>query len=244
MSTTRPALVLPLLLAASACAENSVRVPGRTVEGSGSSAVETREVSGFRKVAYSLPGELTIVRGDAGEVRIEADDNLVPRIETRVRNGVLEIGSGGSTLRPSGPLRVRLTTPALEGVIATGAGSVDAPGLRGEEVSVTLAGSGDVRAHDLETARLRVDVAGSGNAVLSGRASRQVLTIAGSGDVDAVEVASDAVEATIAGSGSARVHARERIRANLVGSGSVLYRGDPEISTTRVGSGTVTRLEP
>jgi hypothetical protein len=237
-------LLLPLLLAATAgCGTVSGR-SGVTVEGSGTPASETRTPSGFHSVAYALPGELTITLGDAEGMRIEADDNLLPHIETRVRNGVLEIGSGRDQLRPRGPLRVHLDARALRRVVAAGSGSVEAHALRADELALAVAGSGSLRAHDLQASVLQVDVAGSGNVELSGRAPRQVLKIAGSGQLDALEVQSESIEASIAGSGSARVHASERINANLVGSGSVSYRGDPEVSTRRVGSGNVTRLDP
>lgn len=231
------------LLALAACGDLSIRSTP-AVDGSGTAAADTREVSGFRAVSFAIPGELTIVRGDAEGVRIEADDNLLPLIETRVRDGVLEIRSGAGRLEPRSPLRVWVTARALEAVTAAGSGSVEAHGLRGGELALTVAGSGSVRAHDLQADLLRSEVAGSGSVEVAGRAPRQVITIAGSGGLDALGLESDVVDARIAGSGSARVHARERISARIAGSGSVLYRGDPEVSATRAGSGSVRRLEP
>ena len=60
-------------------------------QGSGKVVTETRQVSGFDRVALSGIGNLTITQGDKESLKIEAEDNILPRIETTVQNRTLII---------------------------------------------------------------------------------------------------------------------------------------------------------
>jgi hypothetical protein len=234
--------VLPLLLLVVAC---NVGGTTTTVDGSGSAATETREVSGFRSVSFALPGTLHFEHAEEPTLRIEADDNLLPHVVTRVRDGDLRIGPEENTrLQPRSPLRVYVSAPAIEAIRTAGSGSVEAPNLRATTFSLTIAGTGDAHLSNLQADVLEVQLAGSGNVEMSGRTRRQVLQLAGSGGVDALELESDSLDANVIGSGSAVVRVRDWISANLVGSGSVSYAGDPEVTSRSVGSGRVNRLDP
>jgi hypothetical protein len=182
-----------------------------TVEGSGAAASETREVADFRSVSFALPVTLFLEQADAPTLRIEGDDNLLPHVVARVRNGELRIGPGENTrLRPQTPLRVVVSAPELETIRNAGSGSVEAPNLGAAELSLTLAGSGDAHLPNLQAEVLRVQVAGSGGVEITGRVRRQVLSLAGSAGVEARELESDSLDVNIAGSGSATVRVRER----------------------------------
>jgi len=230
-------------LLAVAFAGCSFDVGRATVAGSGVQAEETRSVAAFTSVGFALPGTLVIEQQEGTSVRVEADDNLLDHIVTEVRDGALRVGPAeGVRLRPSGPLRVFVTTPILTSIESAGSGSVEAPNFRVGDLSVSLAGSGSARLPNLEAELLKVSAAGSGDVHVSGKARRQVISLAGSGGVDAQDLESESVEASIAGSGSALVHVRDRLTANLVGAGTVRYRGDPQVSSSTVGRGRVERL--
>ena len=64
--------------------------PG-TVRGSGQVVEEERPVSGVTGVELATFGDLTIELGDEEELRIEAEENLIPYFDTEVRGGVLVI---------------------------------------------------------------------------------------------------------------------------------------------------------
>jgi hypothetical protein len=232
--------LLPLLLT-TACTIGGSQT---TVEGSGTGAAEARDVSDFRSVSFALPGTLLLEQGEAMSVRIEGDDNLLPHIVTRVRNGDLQIGPEENTqLVPRTPIRVYVSAPIIEAIQHAGTGSVEAPNLRASELSVTVAGTGGARLPNLQAELLRVQLAGSGSLEVSGRARRQVLALAGSGGVEARDLESDSLEANVVGSGSATVNVRDQISANLIGSGSVNYTGTPQVTSRTVGSGRVNRLQ-
>jgi len=214
-----------------------------SVDGSGTAASEERATGEFSSVRFALPGVLVLEQGSPTRVTVESDDNLLEHVSTEVRQGTLRIGSGNTRLHPRSPLRVVVRGPEFQSIESAGSGIVEAAGLRGSGLTLSLAGSGDAFLPDLEVDELRVRVAGSGSVEMSGRAAHQVLSLAGSGEVEARSLASESAEASLAGSGSAWLNVTERLTANLVGSGSVNYLGDPEVTSRTLGSGRVTRID-
>ena len=63
-----------------------------TIRGSGNITKESRQVSGFREVSVRGSGHLSITQGEIESLEIECDDNLLPYIQTIVRNEILKIG--------------------------------------------------------------------------------------------------------------------------------------------------------
>ena len=80
-------LSLLAILAISLTACNRVQVSfggANAVVGSGKVVSETREVSGFTSVSVSGSGQAQITVGDSDSLVIEAEDNILPLIETSV----------------------------------------------------------------------------------------------------------------------------------------------------------------
>lgn len=83
MSRCWPVVVAVLVAAGAGCA---------VVRGSGNVVTEQRQVSGFNCIDLSGSGKLIIAQGSSEGLTIEAEDNIIGRIETSV------ISSGCLTL--------------------------------------------------------------------------------------------------------------------------------------------------
>ncbi|NIO70352.1 MAG: hypothetical protein GTN71_15330 [Anaerolineae bacterium] len=215
------------------------------VRGSGSVVEEDRAVSGFTGVALLEGiGELTIKGGERESLRIEAEDNLMPYLETEVRNGVLEIDvQDGVNLNPTRPVRFYLTVKELDTIVLSGSGDIEAPDLEAKRFSVTISGSGDVEMGDLSADILNVTINGSGNLdIAGGRVEEQDITISGSGEYQAGGLNSGSVEITISGSGNATIWATDSLDVRVSGSGSVNYYGNPRTTFSGSGSGKLRSL--
>jgi hypothetical protein len=95
----------------------------QTVNGSGKVIDEAREVSGFDQVEVCCGMELYLTQGNRESLRIQADDNFMEEIETRIVNGRLEIGYRQETnvsYRPSQPVRLYLSAVELQAVSISG----------------------------------------------------------------------------------------------------------------------------
>ena len=99
------ALVLLSATAAYALFDPSVVPSGRV-------ATESRDARGFSGVAVSIPGKVVVRQGESPSVTIEADDNLLPEIETVVEDGALRIRFKRK-LNVSGRATIRLLSRAV-----------------------------------------------------------------------------------------------------------------------------------
>ncbi len=237
-------LVSAVVVASSlACTVSGVEFGG--VRGSGRVVEEMREVSGFTGVELATWGDLTIEVGEKEELRIQAEDNVIEFLETRVDGDMLVIRTQpGIALMAVEPVNLYLTVRELDTIVVAGSGDVTGPDLEADRIEVTIYGSGDVELGDLIADTVELKVVGSGDMdVASVRAREQAVHISGSGDVDVDRMQADSVDVRIPGSGELDVFAGEVGEQSVAISGSGDYRAkEMESSQARVridGSGSV-----
>ena len=194
------------------------------IVGSGNVVTETRSVSGFHSVELASSGEVIITQGDAEGVVVEAEDNLLPIIETRVTEG--------------GTLRLGLKTH--EELHYTKRLLVKA--LTSDKFKVTLAGSGNVNVGDLKADTVTVEIAGSGDVKLAGKATKQTVKVVGSGDYQAGALQTGAATVSVTGSGDCELAASDTLDISINGSGDVSYHGNPTVTKHVSGSGDIEAL--
>jgi hypothetical protein len=204
---------------------------------------EERQFSGFTGVSLRGVGKLLIEQGDNQGLRVEAEDNIIPYLETDLEGQMLVIGTkSGVRLRPTRPIIFRVTVREIDEIAVSGSGDAEGTGLRAGALSITVSGSGHVSLSGLEAVGLRVKISGSGNVEVSGKVERQTLTVSGSGEYRARDLASDGADVRISGSGSATIQVSDSLDAAISGSGSVRYAGNPTVQSTVTGSGSVRQI--
>jgi hypothetical protein len=233
-----------LVAGAVALASGAAIAAWSAVKGNGVKRTETRNVSGFTGIALSVPGQLELRLGQTESVAIEADENILPLIETTVTRGTLQIRTQrGQEIDPQ-VLRIVVQARQLDNLSLAGSGSINGDGLKGQSLKVDVGGSGDVVLQRAELDELSVSIGGSGNVKLGGKARALKVSLAGSGTIAAGALQAEDAKVSIAGSGSATVSARTSLKVSIAGSGSVRYQGDPKIERSIAGSGEVQRIGP
>ena len=213
---------------------------------------ETREVSGFDRVALPGFGDLHITQGAEESLTIEASPEILDRIKTEVKDGQLTIrfvrnwvdwigdvlASGFAGMR----IRYDLTVKELAALAMTGAGRAQVANLKTDHLALELRGAGQVIVASLEAAGLEVDLSGAGQIKVWGRVTEQTVTLTGAGSYDAPDLESQRAKATLTGLGSATVLAVEELEATIRSVGSVSYYGAPTVSKTITGIGSLNSL--
>lgn len=217
-----------------------------SVTGSGRIATETRTPGAFSALTAVGSIDVQVRQGERDQVAIEADDNLLPLIETSVdeRNNQRTLvirWKPGTSIRTHKPVSVRVTAQGLNAIRVDGSGDIRVDGMKSAELALRIDGSGDIRAQHLDAGALSIAIAGSGDLSAAGTAARATISIAGSGDVNTLGLAAADVKVSIAGSGDASVRADKTLAATIAGSGDVRYTGDPTVTQRVVGSGEVRR---
>ena len=211
---------------------------------SASAATETRPVAEFDAIALGGSFSLDVSQGAQASVVVQADDKLLPLIETVVDNGRLEIRWKRGTQSPSwrqGNVKVTVVTPKLRGLSTAGSSDIQLQAFNTPALKLSMAGAGNAVLTALTTEELAVSIAGSGDVKGTGKASKLTINIAGSGDVKLIEMNSDDATVKISGSGSASVNAGKTLAVSIAGSGAVTYSGEAALKSSVAGSGSVTK---
>jgi hypothetical protein len=137
----------------------------RTVRGSGKVISERRDVSGFVRVDVCCGMELTLTQGGSESLEIEADDNFMPEIVTRVVNGRLAIEYQDTTnvsYRPSQPVKLYLSAVDLQEADISGGGKLDSESFSSDRFELRLSGGSEAVLGELVTDRFEVKISGGG----------------------------------------------------------------------------------
>ncbi len=220
------------------------------------SVTEKRDVRDFNEVALQGYGDLVIEQNpDAPEsLEIEADQDILSRITSQVRNGRLILGFDmpwydwlGWGLEwlftTNKSIHYRISLKEVNSVALSGSASLTASRLQSQAFKLVVSGSGKARLGELQTASFAVTISGSGDIEVSaGAAPKLEINISGSGRVRTADVETQDARVTISGSGNAQVAASQALMVHISGSGDVKYRGSPKIDQSISGAGSVKQL--
>ena len=172
------------------------------VNGSGSVISQERAISNVTGVNLMTIGNVQITLGDREELRIEAEDNLLPYLETNVFDGQLDIRNGdGVWLRPTRPINFFVTVKSLDSLALSGSGNIEAPDLTADHFRARLSGHGDIRLGKLNARRAKMGLSGSGNLYVAGsQAEQQDITLSGHGSLHLDRMDAKDVDVRISGS--------------------------------------------
>jgi hypothetical protein len=228
--------LLTAALVLSACVRFSEL--GEEIKGSGKQATETRTLANFSKISLEGDMDVYVTYGTTESARIEADDNLLKYITTKIEGNELVISSS-EPIHSESPIKVYVTADDLAALSIAGSGKmVTQTPFTSKDFGASIAGSGDIDANIIAE-KLSASVAGSGNVILKGSANLASVTVAGSGDVKGYNLVTKTASVDIAGSGNCELNTTEQLTGNIMGSGSIYYHGDPKLNRSIMGSGDI-----
>lgn len=215
-------------------------------QGSGKVVTETRQISGFDQVALSGIGSLTITQGDKESLQIEAEDNILPRIETIVQNRTLQIryqnNDWQNNVVPTKPIKFSLSVKNINGMELSGAGSITSSNIKTDNLIISSSGAGSVKIGMLTAQSLTANLSGLGGCELAGKVNSQNVVISGTGSYNAPDMESQNTTIIISGAGSSTVWSASSLNVTISGAGSVRYYGSPTVTKTISGIGSIKSL--
>jgi hypothetical protein len=214
------------------------------LEGSGVVVTESRVAGEFDTLVLSGTADVIVTIDDAIELEVEADDNIVPLIETTVVDEVLTVATSGEgvTLRPSGDVVVRVSTPQLSRIEHTGVGHVMVGALTTDNLTVLFRGVGEIGVSSLAADTVVVEASGAGSVAMAGRVMSQTLSLGETADYLGADLESEMASVGHNGIGYAEIWVEQELDVVIRDIGSVSFYGDPAISTEITGGGAVIPL--
>jgi hypothetical protein len=174
------------------------------VKGNGNVQSETREVRDFKAVDVSGVFQVEIVAQKDFDVRIEADENLLPYIKTEVNGGVLEI-STTKRIKSSSGLKVRISAPDIN--------------------KLEVSGVAKVTVSDLKNNGLELETSGASKVNLAGETDKLVVDVSGASNIDAENLKTRAATVGASGASKVSVFATESVRTDASGASRITYSG-------------------
>jgi Putative auto-transporter adhesin, head GIN domain len=193
-----------------------------SVSGSGVRKTEKRELASFNAIHTTGAFDVEVVTQKPASFEIEADDNILPLIQTEVRDSTLYLMPTSRYNSRQGVV-VRVTLPDLSKLEATGAGNFRVAGLKNDNFEIHTTGAATVTA--------------------AGETKNVEIHTTGAGVVDTHKLR--AVKADVRSTGAAKVdvYASEQLDVSASGVGAVTYSGDPKVNKHTSGAASVSKRE-
>jgi hypothetical protein len=186
---------------------------------------------------------LQIVQGDVESLKVEAEDNIIDRIESYVSGSTLHIGiERFINVIPTSSITYTLTVKDLNSIEISGYGDVYIQTLTTDYLEVEVSGGGRIAVENLTADSLDVELSGAGDFDLAGMVDQQNVKLSGAGSYKASDLQSRVAKVNISGAGSAQLWVTEDLEVNLSGVGSLQYYGDAQVHQNISGIGKVISL--
>ena len=192
------------------------------VRGSGVRKTEKRDLASFTSIETSGAFEVEVNCQKPASFEIEADENLLPIVQTEVRGGVLHV-STTKGYSSSGGIVLRITVPDLESVKSTGAGKF--------------------RVTDVKNDSFEIQSTGAAQVVATGQSKSVKIRSTGAGKIDAHNLRAETADVNVTGAASVDVYATDQLEVTVSGAGRVTYSGNPKINKHVSGAGQVTKKQ-
>jgi hypothetical protein len=216
------------------------------VSGSGHEITETRTVGGIDSVLFSAIGDMTIIQGQTESLKIDAEDNIMPKIVTEMRGSQLYIGferqNWQDIIRPTQGIKYTLTVKSISSIELSGLGSVTATTLKADDMTVKVGGAGGITIKNFTGSTLTAVMSGAGSLDISGKVTSLDATMSGVGNFACGNLQTQTAKINLTGAGGATVWAANTLDVSITGAGSVSYYGKPKITKNVTGVGVMNEL--
>jgi len=211
-------LLLASLLFAIIFASCSIK---HSVKGSGTTTSEDRTAGYVSSIDITGDFIIDVTCGKQNSIKVEAEDNILPLIETKVEDEKLTI-STKEDITALREVRITIAIHTLKELESDGKSKITVKALHTDELDVSANEEGIIE--------------------LEGKVDELNITIDDEAKVLAKSVITKKTYVSIYGEGKAEVNARRYLEASVKGKGVIDYWGDPEeISISASGGGAVNK---
>lgn len=187
---------------------------------------EDRTITGFTKLEVSGGFEIVLTQGNSESLTIEADENIMSNIQTRLTGSTLEIYTKG-TIRNYRIMRVYITFKQLESIELSGAVKVTADqSLQFDRLDFDISGACTIE-FDMEADRLDLDLSGASKLILNGYVNYLEADCSGASKLMLAGLKTKRISFESSGASTAEFWVTESLDVESNGASNVRYKGNP-----------------
>ena len=194
--------------------------------GSGNIVTETRTTEPFMGVHAEGAVHVEIKKGAVLSVTVEADDNVMEYVETKVSGNVLKVRLKELTNLRNVTIRVYITAPELKELNASASATLIAKDVitSSDNISIKSSSAASVTA-EVDAPEVMIEASSAARADISGRTKTVTADASSAGKIRASDLHAEVVTANASSSGSVNVFASVSVEATASSAGSVRYTG-------------------
>lgn len=222
--------------------------------GSGDLVTKSYDFEDFTRLDVRHDFEVEVRHGEAYEVEVTVDDNLVDSLDVSLTGDTLRIDlDGGPYVRTTQratvtlPKLVRVTLSgsseaAVEGfassddleLVLEGASSLELIELRAGDTRLDVSGASEVTG-SAELGDVSMDVSGASDVELKGSGAAATLEASGASSIDLGDFTLESADVTLSGASEAKLDVVETLDLELSGASRLSYSGDPRLGKIETG---------
>jgi len=210
-------------------------------KGNGNVQTENREIDSFSAISASHGLNVYLVQGDKETVRVEADENLLSLIVTKVKGTELILKTT-ENIRRAKKLDVYVTLVNVNEINVSSGCDLESNGIiKTDHLDISVSSGADAKLQ-VEGNEISCSVSSGADAVLSGKANFFYGKSSSGSDLKAKELIATNCKAKASSGGDVSVYASESIEANASSGGDVSYYGNPsKVDVNSTSGGDVNR---
>ncbi len=234
-------LPLTIILCLVAMFSQACIYTGHGIKGNGKLIWQTRNVGDFSKLSIGSAFKVYIKQGSATELKIEAEENLMAHISTKVSGGTLEISSDGISATKS--MTIYLTYVNVDDIRLSGAVCMEsASALNFENIAFDFSGASEADL-DLTAKEMTGDVSGASHVKLAGKVQKVHFNISGAADFEGMKLDVATFELEASGAAKAEVSATDELNISASGAASVRYSGNARVTQDSSGAASISKRD-
>jgi hypothetical protein len=210
-----------------------------SIHGSGNIVSEKRNTGSFNGVSTSGAYDVELSTGPFS-VEVEADDNVIKYISTKVDDGVLVIKKQGGFSLNESHVKIYVSAPEINYLKTSGAANLKVKDILKNDKKITLKASG---AASIEAAvdapEINTDASGASTIKLKGRTRDYKAEASGSSIIKSSDLLTEKTYAEASGASEIRVHASVVLDANASGASSIHYTGGATVKQHTSGASNI-----
>ncbi len=190
------------------------------VEASSNTVTETRKVASFEGIDVSSAISVTVEDGNYnGQISVEAPDNIMNRITTEVKNGVLVMKINGTVNLKNSSIKIKFPHQKLRSFNLSGATNVTVlPTQKVEKMAVDLSGASNLKL-DVVSNSISVDNSGASSMKISGNVQDLNISVSGASSFVGKELKAANVVVDSSGASSVRYVDENGLKTKVSTSG-------------------------
>jgi Putative auto-transporter adhesin, head GIN domain len=198
------------------------------IDGNGNVQTETRTITEtFTKVVVSRGIDVVLEQADIVKIEVEADENLLQHITTKVENGVLKISSD-ENIDNAEAMKVRVSMPTITVIETTSGATVTGKNtLKGTNLKVKTSSGSEIQA-TLEFDEISCESTSGSNIDVAGKALKLETASSSGSEINAESLLANEIFAQSTSGSSTQVHPLVKLSGKASSGSSIDYDGNPK----------------